>query len=72
MGEQLVDVSRWLGHKQLSTTERIYFHEVRALNDAAAVGMRERMERRRVNSRVNTEGVPGGPVGSRTVPGVRS
>jgi site-specific recombinase XerD len=68
MGEELVDVSRWLGHKQLSTTQRIYFHEVQSLSKAAADRMRERMERRRVNNPVNTEGGPGAPAESLMVP----
>jgi integrase len=41
-GEQLVNVSRWLGHRKLSTTERVYVHQIESLDDIAAERMRER------------------------------
>lgn len=41
-GEQLVNVSRWLGHRKLSTTERVYVHQIESLDDLAAENMRER------------------------------
>ena len=41
-GEQVVNVSRWLGHRKISTTEKWYVHQIESLDDLAAERMRER------------------------------
>ena len=41
-GEPLVNVSRWLGHRKISTTERWYVHQIESADDLAAERMRER------------------------------
>jgi integrase len=40
--EPLVNLSRWLGHKKVNTTERWYVHQIESLDDLAAERMRER------------------------------
>jgi integrase len=42
-GEPLVNVSRWLGHRKISTTERWYVHQIESADDLAAERMRERV-----------------------------
>jgi integrase len=47
-GEQLANVSAWLGHRKISTTERWYTHQIESLLDVAAERMRERERERTV------------------------
>jgi integrase len=49
-GEQLSNVSAWLGHRKISTTEKWYAHQIESLLDVAAERMRER-ERERLTER---------------------
>jgi hypothetical protein len=48
-GEQVSNVSAWLGHRKISTTERWYAHQIESMLDVAAERMRQR-ERERVNA----------------------
>jgi integrase len=41
-GVALVHVSRWLGHRKISTTEKWYVHQIESIDDLAAERMRER------------------------------
>ena len=56
-GEDLANVSRWLGHRRVSTTEKWYVHQIESLDDLAA----ERMRQREVNRAVNRDPSPGFP-----------
>jgi integrase len=45
-GEQLSNVSAWLGHRRINTTERWYAHQIESHLDLAAERMRERARER--------------------------